>query len=95
MPAYVLVQANISDGEKYEVYKKLSAPAVERYGGRFLVRGGAREDLEGVLSVERVVILEFESMDRAREWYGSSEYQGARAAREGAATATFTLVEGA
>jgi uncharacterized protein (DUF1330 family) len=94
MAAYVIVHGNITDPVKYDAYKQLSPAAVRKYGGRFLARGGTREDLEGRWEVDRVVIIEFDSMDRARTWYHSSEYQAARAIREGAADMAFTLVEG-
>lgn len=94
MAAYVIVQADVTDEEKYGAYTKLSPATVEKFGGRFVVRGGEREDLEGRLAVSRVVVLEFPSMDVARSWYRSPEYQEAKAARAGAATATFTLVDG-
>lgn len=94
MPAYVIVHGTIINPDKYDSYKKLSPAAVRKYGGRFLARGGAREDLEGQWNVDRVVIIEFESMDRARTWYHSPEYQAAKAVREGAANMAFTLVEG-
>lgn len=94
MAAYVLVQAEVTDEEKYAQYKKLSPATVEQYGGKFIARGGALEDLEGELGVSRVVLIEFDSMTQARNWYRSPEYQKAKAARAGGATATFTLVEG-
>lgn len=94
MPAYVLVQLNVSDPEKYEAYKNLTPATIEQYGGKFLVRGGRQEDVEGTLAYARLVLLEFDSMDQARRWYTSPEYQHAKSLREGAAEAVFTIVDG-
>lgn len=95
MAAYVIIQVNVTDAEKYEAYKKLTPASVEKYGGRFLVRGGAQEDLEGTLEYSRIVLLEFPDVDRAKRWYESPEYQEAKAHRAGASTGIFTLVQGA
>ena len=92
--AYVIVDINVTDPVQYEQYRALAGPAVEAGGGRFIVRGGATEVLEGDRVPNRVVILEFPSMDAARAWYDSSLYVEARAAREGAATGSFIAVEG-
>ncbi len=95
MPAYVLVQGGpILNAEAYETYKNMTPSSISAHGGRFLVRGGLMEQLEGENGAERVVILEFPTMERARAWYNSPEYQAAKAVREGAATVSFTLVEG-
>jgi uncharacterized protein (DUF1330 family) len=92
--AYVIVDINVTDPVQYEQYRALAGPAVEAGGGRFIVRGGATEVLEGDRVPNRVVILEFPSMDAARAWYDSPQYVEARAAREGAATGSFIAVEG-
>lgn len=94
MPAYVIVQVEITDDEKYDRYKALTPDTIRRYEGKFIVRGGRSESLEGDWTVERLVILEFPSYDRAKEWYRSPEYQAAKAVREGGANMVFTLVEG-
>lgn len=95
MAAYVIIQVNVSDAEKYEDYKKLTPASVEKYGGRFLVRGDAQEDLEGALDYSRIVLLEFPDVDRAKQWYASPEYEKAKAVRAGASTGVFTVVQGA
>ncbi|MCH7910269.1 MAG: DUF1330 domain-containing protein [Candidatus Hydrogenedentes bacterium] len=95
MAAYVIIQVNVTDAEKYEAYKKLTPASVERYGGRFLVRGGAQVDLEGVLEYSRIVLLEFPDVDRAKQWYDSPEYEESKALRAGASTGIFTVVQGA
>ncbi len=95
MAAYVVIQVNVSDAQKYEDYKKLTPASVEKYGGRFLVRGGAQEDLEGVLEYSRIVLLEFPDVEGAKQWYHSPEYEKAKALRAGASTGIFTVVQGA
>lgn len=94
MPAYVVIQVNVTDPEKYDAYKKLSPATVENFGGRFVVRGGEAEDLEGSRPYGRLVVLEFESVAQAKQWYDSPEYQHAKSVREGAGEGVFTVVEG-
>jgi uncharacterized protein (DUF1330 family) len=72
--AYVLVEIEVTDPEAYAEYGKLAFPNVERHGGRFLVRGGATEMLEGDWA-PRIVLLEFESLDAIQRWYHSDDYQ--------------------
>ena len=69
--AYVIVDMNVTDPEKYKGYVALAGPSVEAGGGRFIVRGGATEVLEGDRQPNRTVILEFPDMDAARSWYNS------------------------
>ncbi len=94
MAAYVIVEINVTDPERYEEYKKCVPPSIEAYGGRFLVRGGATETLEGDWDPKRFVMLEFESVDRAKEWWGSEEYRGPRDMRWSASDARMIVVEG-
>lgn len=94
MAAYVIVQVNVTDEARYDEYKKVTPGTLELYGGRFLVRGGASEDLEGTRPNSRIVLLEFDSMDAAKTWYNSPEYGEARALRAEAAEAIFTVVDG-
>jgi uncharacterized protein (DUF1330 family) len=93
--AYVLVDIEVTDPAQYENYRKLSGPAAAAYGGRFIVRGGPTEVLEGDRVPNRVVVLEFPDVAAARAWYDSPEYREARAARANAARGSFVLVEGA
>ena len=92
--AYVLVQVEVSNPQQYGEYTKLSPGIIEKFGGRFLARGGRTATLEGPPARGRVVVVEFPSFERAQEFYNSPEYQAARKVREGAATAQFVLVEG-
>jgi uncharacterized protein (DUF1330 family) len=94
MPAYVVVDITIRENATYEQYKQLAAPAVAAYGGRYLVRGGAVEPLEGSWLPSRLVILEFPSVEAGRAWWSSAEYSRAKALRHACADADMILVEG-
>ena len=92
--AYVLVQVDVTNPQQYGEYAKLSPGIIEKFGGRFLARGGRAVTLEGTPAAGRVVLVEFPSFERAQEFYASPEYQAAKEVRNGAATAQFVLVEG-
>jgi uncharacterized protein (DUF1330 family) len=94
MPAYVLVEMDVTDQEAIADYRRLSTIAAEVNGARYLARGGATELLEGSGEPARIVLLEFDDLTAAKAWYRSPEYQAAKAAREGIATARFIAVEG-
>ena len=95
MSAYVLVEAKVSDPVDYENYKKQAQEAIKQHGGRYLARGGRLEVLEGGWAKpERLVIVEFESLEQARKFYNSREYVAARALRLGAAEVNMLVVEG-
>jgi uncharacterized protein (DUF1330 family) len=95
MAAYVSAQVNVTDPQKYQEYVKLAGPAGAKYGGKFLVRGGAITALEGKNPYERIVINEFPDVEAAKRFYHSPEYQAARAKRIGAADFHMIIVEGA
>ena len=95
MAAYVIADVNVTDPKLYEDYKKMVPATVEKYGGRFAVRGGRVDSKEGGWTPARLVVLEFPSMDKARAWYDSPEYAPALALRLKAANAKLILVEGA
>ena len=94
MPAYVIVDVSIHDHEAYEEYKKLTPASIAAFDGRFMVRGGAAETLEGDWQAGRIVVVEFPSVERAREWWSSENYAPAKAIRQGASTTKMILVEG-
>ncbi len=94
MPAYVMVQVRITDPERYKEYVAQVQPTIERYGGRFLVRGGAYEVLEGDWPEYRHVVLEFPSKERARAWYDSPEYAPLLRMRHAASEGRAILIEG-
>jgi len=92
--AYLVVDARSTDPERMVEYRRLSTLAVDRFGGRFLVRGGAYEVLEGGWQPQRLVVIEFESRERAKAFYESPEYVAARQARAGVSSFDMVLVEG-
>ena len=94
MPAYVIVEVEVSDAEIYDRYKELAPPAIAAHGGRYLARGGRTATLEGDWSPQRVVILEFPSLERARAWWASEEYAPAKSLRQKGARARMIAVEG-
>src|SRR3954466_1961081 len=94
MPAYLIVETDIHDPERYERYKAASPGAVTAGGGRFLVRGGELAVLEGDWEPKRLVVLEFESLEAAKRFYDSQRYQEAKKLREGAARLRMVAVEG-
>ena len=93
--AYVICDIDVTDPERYEEYKRLSSAAAERYGARFVVRGGPVDVLEGDWRPTRLVLLEFADEAAARRWYDSPEYTAATQVRRSAATSSFILVTGA
>ena len=94
MAAYVIVETDITDPERYEQYKAASPAAVQAGGGRFLVRGGELAVLEGDWHPSRLVVLEFEDLAAARAWYRSETYQQAKELRDGAARLRMVAVQG-
>jgi len=94
MPAYVIVETDISDPEQYEQYKAASPAAVAAGGGRFVVRGGDLTVLEGDWTPSRLVVLEFPDLAAAERWYASVGYQEAKKLRLGAARLNMVAVEG-
>ena len=94
MAAYFLVDVAVNDPQLYAEYRKLVMPTLEKYGGRFLVRGGTVETIEGDWNSERIVILEFENSEQFQRWYNSPEYTAARTVRFKASTASAILVQG-
>ncbi len=94
MPAYVIVDIDVTDPERYEDYKLMAQDTVVAYGGRYVVRGGTAEQLEGSWEPHRIVVLEFPSAERAREWWSSDAYRPAKALRAATARSTMILVEG-
>ena len=94
MSAYVIAEIEVDNPEGYEEYKKLAPPPIAAYGGKYIARGGRVENLEGDWQPNRIVILEFESVEKAKQWLDSDEYRGARALRHKYATTNMIVVEG-
>jgi uncharacterized protein (DUF1330 family) len=95
MPAYLVTTITVTKPDQFDEYRKLAGPAVAQYGGKFIVRGGARTILEGKFDATRLVVVEFPSSENAKTFYNSPEYQAARAKRIGACDFNMVLVEGA
>ena len=95
MAAYVIYQAEVLDPVQYEKYKAKTPESIAAFGGRFIVRGGEIDVLEGEAPLGRSVVVEFPSMAAAREWYASDPYTEAKALREGAVRARMYVVDGA
>jgi len=94
LAAYVIANITIEDPVRYEDYKRMVPGSLAPFGGRFIVRGGNVEALEGSWHPERLVIIEFPSVERARAWWNSREYAEARALRQATSTGTLLLLEG-
>ncbi len=95
MTAYVIVDIDVNDPETYKEYAALAPATVQKYGGKHLARGGHTETLEGGWIPKRLVILQFESMERARQWLDSPEYMPVKRLRHQAAVSNMVAIEGA
>ena len=95
MSAYLVVEVDVKDAERYADYRAMVPPTLEPYGGKFLVRGGAVEALEGNWEPSRLVVIEFESVEMAKRWWDSDEYREARNLRQATAETKMIVVEGA
>src|SRR5687768_15030660 len=94
MSAYVIVDVEVKDLEKYQEYRKLAPAIVESYGGKYLARGNKIEVLEGDWTPKVMVVVEFESFERAKAWYDSPEYVAIRPGRQENTTSKMILVDG-
>jgi uncharacterized protein (DUF1330 family) len=94
MPAYLIAEVEVLDHKQFENYKQMAPPTIAAYGGKYLARGGPLETLEGEEISKRIVIVEFESSERAKEWWNSAEYREAKQLRQRSAKTTMILVEG-
>lgn len=93
MAAYVIADVRVTDPVAYDEYKRQVGATLERYGGRFLVRGGKVQTLEGAWEPQRIALLEFESVEQARAWYDSPEYRPLIALRQAGSEGRLILVE--
>lgn len=94
MAAYVILNINVTDPVGYEEYKRLAEAAVAAFGGKYLVRGGSAEVLEGDWTPKRLVMLEFENIAQAKEYWASAEYRAAKELRRKTALTDAVVVEG-
>jgi len=94
MRAYVLAEIEITNPDGYKGYASGVVPTIEKYGGRFLVRGGAVHTLEGEWPTRRRVIIEFPTVEAARKWWDSPEYEKPKALRRANSQGRLLLLEG-
>ena len=94
MPAYVIADVTVTDLPAMEEYRKQVPATLAKYGGRFLVRGGAHQTVEGDWKPTRLVVIEFPSLADARRWYDSEEYRAPKALRMRAGRTSVVIVDG-
>lgn len=94
MSAYIISDVSVRDAEAFQTYRTRAADSIKRYGGRYLVRGGAIESLEGAWAPQALIVVEFPSVEQARMWYRSSEYASALAVRDASLSRNLILVDG-
>ena len=94
MPAYLIANIRVKDPAKFASYRDQVAPLIARFGGRYLIRGGAVTPVEGNPTLERVVVLEFPSMDALKTFYFSDDYAPLIALRQEASDGDVALIEG-
>jgi uncharacterized protein (DUF1330 family) len=94
MAVYVIASLTIKDAVRFEDYKRTVLPSMEKYGGRFVARGGPIHVLEGEWPRERLIIAEFPSMERAQQWWVSPEYAEPKALRQATADSELVIVQG-
>ena len=94
MSAYIIVDIEVTDPEKYAEYIKVVPATLAAYGGKYLVRGGPAEKLEGDWDPNRVVVVEFESFERAKQWWTSDDYRTPKEIRRSASISKIVLVDG-
>jgi uncharacterized protein (DUF1330 family) len=94
MPAYIIVDIEITNPAGYEEYKKLAGATVDKYGGEYIVRGGQPENLEGDWKPKRIVILRFPDRERAKAWLNCAEYAEPRKMRHATANSRMIVVDG-
>jgi uncharacterized protein (DUF1330 family) len=94
MAAYVIAEVTITDPTGFETYRQMVPAAVAKYGGKFVIRGGQMETLEGSWEPKRLVVIEFESAERAKQWWASEDYREAKALRQRTAQTNLLVIEG-
>ena len=94
MPAYVIAHIDVKDPVRYEDYKKMSPASIQKFGGRFIARGGQAEVLEGTWQPKRLVLLEFPSVEVAKRWWASEDYRPAKELRQATSVGDMIVLEG-
>lgn len=92
--AFVIANVDVTDPVEFERYRAMVPATIEKFGGRYLVRGGKHERLEGDSDPKRIIVLQFDSFERAKEWWDSEEYREPKALRQKSARSRIILVEG-
>lgn len=94
VPAFIIARVDITDRDQYQHYLKAAPSVIEHYGGKVIARSESPLTLEGRDETRRIIILQFPSVTRAKEFYHSPEYQETRKLREGAAYGELIVIEG-
>ena len=94
MPAFIIVQVDVTDPEAFATYRDQVPPTLEPFGGKYMVRGGEQDVLEGDWAAARTVVLKFPSVERAKAWHASDIYEGPKALRQSAAKTNMLVIEG-
>ena len=94
MPAYVIAHIDVKDPDRYQDYIKMSPVSIAKFGGKFIARGGKTDVLEGNWQPKRLVLLEFPSAERAREWWESDDYAPAKALRQATSYGELVIIDG-
>ncbi len=94
MAAYVILNVEVTNPERFAEYSKAATTTVASFDGKYLARGGRTEKLEGSLEPKRIVVLEFPTLQRAKDWWASEEYRQPKALRQSASSADVIVVEG-
>lgn len=94
MPAFLISDVSVRDADAFQTYRTRAADSIGRYGGKYLVRGGGIETLEGTWNPRTIIIVEFPSLEQAKVWYRSREYAAALEVREKTLSRNLILVDG-
>ena len=94
MPAYVIADVEVTNPELFEEYRKLVPATIEAFGGRYIVRGGESEVVEGDWTPNRTVVIEFESFEQAKAWHSSEMYAGPKQMRIDSTNSSVIIVDG-
>ena len=94
MAAFLVSDVSIRDADAFQTYRTRAADSIARHGGRYLVRGGDVDPLEGTWSPRTIIVVEFPSMEQAHAWYRSPEYASALDVRDKALSRNLILVDG-
>ena len=94
MPAFIIAEVDVHDPETYEAYKLLTPASIAPFEGRFIIRGGKSQLLEGEPEPKRIVVLEFPSLEKAKQWWDSEEYAPAKKIRQASSSTRMFVVEG-